>query len=257
MHRLKPKLRSLTRTWHHRPGAAEVAVHEELDRVVPVIAAIRAAGCTVPISVDTRSAAVAQAALDAGATLVNDVSAGAHDPRMLPLVAARGVPFIAMHMRGTPATMTQLTQYTDVVSEVITELGVRMAAAQHAGIPRWLQIVDPGVGFAKTADQSLVLMAELQRIKSELRCPLLIGPSRKRFIAAAGGEQKPQQASIGNSDSNSDLHARDMGTVGAVCSAAERGASIVRVHNVAAAKPALAVVQAIRTSRLSLLRTDT
>eukprot|EP00953_Heterococcus_sp_UTEX-ZZ885_P030328 16031-Heterococcus_DN1.PRE.1 len=166
------------------PGAADVSEAEELQRVVPVIQALRSTGCTVPISIDTRRAAVALAAVSAGASIVNDVSAGTHDAAMLPALATaaelQGVPYIAMHMRGTPATMTSCTKYAnDVVSDVITELARQLAAAEAAGVPRWLLVCDPGVGFAKTAAQSLQLMTQLQRISTELHCPLLIGPSRK------------------------------------------------------------------------------
>jgi dihydropteroate synthase len=175
----------------NRPGAADVSEAEELQRVIPVIQALRSAGCTVPISIDTRSAAVARAAISAGATLVNDVSAGTHDSAMLPALAAapelQGVPYIAMHMRGTPQTMTTCTQYADVVSDVISELASQFAAAEAQGVPRWLLVCDPGVGFAKTAAQSLALMAQLQAVSAALRCPLLIGPSRKRFIGSASG----------------------------------------------------------------------
>src|SRR4051794_26186819 len=128
-----------------RPGAAELSVDEELERVVPVVERIAALG--VQVSVDTRKATVAKAALDAGAHIVNDVSAGTFDPPMLPLVADRGVPIVLMHMRGTPQTMDSLTDYTDVVGEVTASLRARLEAAQASGIGEvWL---DPGLGFAK------------------------------------------------------------------------------------------------------------
>jgi dihydropteroate synthase len=257
----------------NRPGAADVSEAEELQRVVPVIQALRSSGCTVPISIDTRRAAVARAAVSAGASLVNDISAGTHDPAMLPALAAAadmlGVPYVAMHMRGTPQTMTSCTEYAnDVVSDVISELASQLAAAEEQGVPRWLLVCDPGVGFAKTAAQSLAVMAHLQRVSAELHCPLLIGPSRKRFIGAASGaddiSKHTAQLSKASSSSSSSgsgsssgtsgsavaavIHDRDWGTVGAVCSAVERGARIVRVHNVTAVKQAVRVVDAIRNA---------
>jgi dihydropteroate synthase len=216
---------------------------------------------------------VALAAVSAGASLVNDVSAGTHDAAMLPALATaaelQGVPYIAMHMRGTPQTMTSCTEYAnDVVSDVIAELASQLAAAEAAGVPRWLLVCDPGVGFAKTAAQSLQLMASLQRISTELHCPLLIGPSRKRFIGTASGADDiaKHAAQLGRASSSSSsssssstsssggaatvMHERDWGTVGAVCSAVERGSRIVRVHNVAAVKQAVRVVDAIRNAAL-------
>ncbi|CAM9799181.1 unnamed protein product [Ectocarpus sp. 4 AP-2014] len=232
------------------PGAAEVSPEEEISRVVPVIEGIRAAATAggeaaagegddadtigpVTISVDTRRAAVAEAAVAAGADAVNDVSGGTFDPRMLATVARAGVPLVMMHMRGTPQTMTSLTDYGgNVVGEVSQSLEACSRAADIAGVPRWMHVLDPGIGFAKTHSQSLLLMRELDVIAKHVGSPLLVGPSRKRFIGELTSKSDPIQ--------------RDWGTVGACCSAAERGAKLVRVHNVQGAVQALAVSDAIR-----------
>jgi dihydropteroate synthase len=204
-----------------RPGAEEVDVDEEIARTAPVIEAI--APLEVPVSIDTRKATVAKAALDAGASVINDVSAGTNDPAMLALAADRGVPIVLMHMRGTPTTMDSLTDYLDVAIDVRDELMERVAFAKAAGVADTNILLDPGLGFAKTADQSL----ELLRRIGELRAAgyfLVVGPSRKRFI---GGE----------------LTERLGGTLGAVAWCAVHGVDCVRVHDV---KEARAVIDTIR-----------
>ncbi|KAG5182407.1 Dihydropteroate synthase-like protein [Tribonema minus] len=251
-----------------RPGADDVEEAIELERVVPVVAALRAAGVTTPISVDTRRAAVARGAVRAGADLVNDVSGGAHDGAMLAAVAELGVPYVAMHMRGTPKTMTAMTDYADVVGDVTQALSAASARAEAAGVPRWLQVLDPGLGFAKTAPQSVQLLAGLVRVAAATRCPLLVGPSRKRFVGAvAGGSGGAAGGGGGDSSSGSSsgsggssggnaltLEDRDWGTAGAACAAAERGARIVRVHHVRGVKHALRVVDAVRVAEAAALR---
>lgn len=220
-----------------RPGASEVSVQEELDRVVPVIEALREAEFPLPLSIDTRRAHVASAAIDAGASIVNDVSGGTYDPCMLETVAAMGVPFIAMHMRGTSSTMSSMTDYDaagGVVKGVISELGNISSAAKAAGIPKWLHILDPGLGFAKKPQQSLLLLQNLKTISEATRLPLLVGASRKGFIGYCTGVK--------------DASERDWGSVAAACWAVSNGACILRVHNVAATKQAVSVIDAIRNA---------
>lgn len=206
-----------------RPGSVPVPSDEERRRVVPVIAAL--AGVGMPLSVDTRNAATMAAALDAGATVVNDVSALSYDPRALPLVAARGCPVVLMHMRGTPATMTGLTGYGDIVNEVLDELAARVAAAENAGIRRANIAVDPGIGFAKTPQGSVALLRGLSAFRT-LGCPILVGASRKGFIGQLSGVADPAD--------------RAAGSIAAGLYALSQGASILRVHDVAA------MVQAVR-----------
>jgi dihydropteroate synthase len=213
-----------------RPGAAEVPAEEEMRRVVPVVTALRARGCAVPISVDTRKAEVARAALDAGADLVNDVSALA-DPELAALVADRGVPAVLMHMRGTPADMAARAVYGDVVAEVERELSDALARAVARGVRADLVLLDPGLGFAKRAEHSLALVAALPRLRAALGRPLLVGPSRKSFIGAATG------AAVAD---------RLPGTLAAVAACVLGGAEFVRVHDVAPARQAALVAAAIR-----------
>jgi dihydropteroate synthase len=220
-----------------RPGAPDVPADEEVARVAPVIAALRARGVATPISVDTRKAAVASAALDAGADLVNDVSALA-DPELARLVAGRGVPVVLMHMRGTPADMQERAVYGDVVAEVAAELGAALARAEAAGVRADRVILDPGIGFAKTAEQSVALLAALPRLRA-LGRPLLVGPSRKSFIGKVSG------AAIGE---------RLPGTLAAVAACVLAGVEFVRVHDVAAARQAALVAAAIRAATTSAAR---
>ena len=201
-----------------RPGATEVPAEVEIGRVVPVIAGLRAAGVAVPISVDTRKAAVARAALDAGAAIVNDVSALAHDPAMAGVVAAAGVPLVLMHMRATPATMNDAACYTDVVAEVMAELAARVAVAEAVGIPRARLIADPGIGFAKNAAHNLVLLHGVAALH-RLGLPLMVGASRKRFVGSVGGAGEPA--------------ARMPGSVAVALAALAQGVQILRVHDVA------------------------
>jgi dihydropteroate synthase len=207
-----------------RPGASEVGVGEEIARTAPVIEAI--AGRGVPISIDTRKAAVAKAAIDAGASMVNDVSAGTFDEGMLPLVAERQVAVVLMHMRGTPKTMDEQTAYGDVVADVRSELAERVAAAGRAGIDSPNILIDPGLGFAKTADQSRELVRRIDELK-DIGLPLVVGPSRKRFL---GGEL-------------ADRHESTL----AVCAwCASEGVDVLRVHDVGAVRRVVDTIDRVR-----------
>jgi dihydropteroate synthase len=210
-----------------RPGAAPVPVTEEIARVVPVIAGLvkRGAG---PISVDTRKAEVARAALDAGAAVVNDVSGLQYDPGLAAVVARAEAGVILMHMRGTPATMDDLATYAHVAPEVAGELAATAENAERAGIARERIIVDPGFGFAKTAAQNFRLLDELATIVA-LGYPVAVGLSRKRFLGAATGRP---------------VEDRDRATAVACALAWERGARLFRVHDVAITREALALAGA-------------
>ncbi len=210
-----------------RPGAADVPVPEEIARTAPVIAAL-AGGA--PISIDTRKAAVAQAALAAGAALVNDVSAFLHDPAMAGVVAAAGVPVCLMHAQGTPQTMQADPRYDDVLLDVYDHLAVRVAAAEAAGIARARILVDPGIGFGKTQAHNLALLARLSLFHA-LGCPILLGVSRKRFIGTIGQAPEPR--------------ARMPGSVAVALAGVAQGAQVIRVHDVAETRQALALWQAV------------
>lgn len=211
-----------------RPGAQPVSPAEERRRVLPFLEAA-SRRLTVPFSIDTRRAAVARAALDAGAVIVNDVSALQADPAMAVLVAERRAGVVLMHMRGEPATMQQLATYTDTTGEVAAELGVALQRASSAGIAREAIVLDPGIGFAKTAEQSLTLLRELARIVA-LGYPVLVGPSRKSFLGKLLGTPPDQRVE---------------GTIAACVLAFAAGACIFRVHDVEAVRRALTVSQAI------------
>ncbi len=197
-----------------RPQAVEISIETELERVIPVIEAVRSQGLELPISIDTTRAEVAARAIAAGADLVNDVSGAMADPQMLPTVARFGVPIILMHRRGNPRTMQQLTEYQDLVTEVYDFLAERAQVAIAAGV-RAIAI-DPGIGFAKTAEQSLQLLQHLSRLQ-ELGYPILVGPSRKSFIGQILNQPDPRQ--------------RVWGTAAACCGAIAGGADILRVHD--------------------------
>jgi dihydropteroate synthase len=208
-----------------RPGAEDIPADEEIERVVPVIERIK--GLVPRISIDTRKAAVAKEALDAGATIVNDVSGGTHDPAMLPLVAGRGCEVILMHMRGTPQTMDSRTSYDDVVADVRGELAQRIVEARANGIDAKRIWTDPGLGFAKTPEQSL----ELLRRIAEFGPRVVVGPSRKRFVGHVTG---------------AGVEERLAGTLGAVAWCAMQGVEMVRVHDVKEAKDVVRMIEAIR-----------
>lgn len=238
-----------------RPGAAETLLEEELNRVLPVVQALRkdaggsrkdksdsavgviesAQHCNplsyssgrakrciphpseVPISVDTTRASVARAAVAAGADMVNDISGGTFDPEMFAVVAELGVPIVLMHIRGTPATMQQMTNYQDLMGEISEFLSSQIERAIASGIDRSKIIIDPGIGFAKTYDQSLEILQRLPMLHS-LGVPLLVGPSRKSFIGRILNQPDPK--------------ARVWGTAAACCGAIAGGADILRVHDV-------------------------
>ncbi|CAH0493050.1 unnamed protein product [Peronospora farinosa] len=200
-----------------RPGAEPVTEQEELRRVLPVIRGIREKS-KIAISIDTTKANVARQAVDAGANIVNDISAGLNDGAMLGTVAMLRVPIVLMHMRGTPKTMTGLKEYEDVVAEVAEVMSRRVAAAEAAGIYRWNIIVDPGIGFAKARFLNLKLLRKLSVFKKLCQgLPLLVGPSRKGFIGEICGRPEPKD--------------RAWGTAATCCAAIEQGADILRVHD--------------------------
>jgi dihydropteroate synthase len=205
-----------------RPGAAPVDEQEELRRVLPVVARL-AAEAGVPVSIDTSKAGVAAAALEAGATVVNDVAAAA-DPEMFGVVATAGAGLVVMHMQGEPRTMQADPHYDDVVVEVGDFLLDRLAAARAAGIHTASLCADPGLGFGKTAAHNVELLARLGELVARLDVPVLVGPSRKSFIARVLGD---------------DLVARDDGTLATAVWAVDQGARIVRVHDAGAASDAL------------------
>jgi dihydropteroate synthase len=203
-----------------KPGAIPVDVATELARVIPVIRAIRQHPEVrdIPISIDTTKSVVAQAAIAAGADIVNDVSGGEFDSEMFATVAKLGVPYIMMHMRGTPATMQQMTDYEDVVGEIITFFETQIDRAMQSGIDRSDIIIDPGIGFSKTSDQNIALIRQLDKFQS-LDLPLLVGVSRKSFIGRIIEQPDPEQ--------------RLWGTAAACCASIAGGADILRVHDVA------------------------
>ncbi len=198
-----------------RPQAIEVPVEAELSRVLPIIKTLRQE-CQSPISIDTTRAAVAEAAIEAGADLVNDISGGTYDPEMLPTVARLGVPIVLMHLRGTPQTMQKLTDYNDLIGEIYQFLEQRIQAAIAAGIDPAKIAIDPGIGFAKTLSQNLEILRHLQAFCS-LGCPVLVGPSRKSFIGRILDQPDPK--------------ARVWGTAAACCAAIAGGADLIRVHD--------------------------
>ncbi len=212
-----------------RPGAAAVDAGEERRRVVPVVERLRARGFRLPISVDTGKGEVARAALEAGADLVNDVT-GLGDPALAAAVAAAGVPVVVMHMRGTPADMDRRATYADLLGEVAAELRQGMARAAAAGIPEERIILDPGLGFAKTPAQTVELLARVGALRA-LGRPLLVGPSRKRFIGELTGAP---------------VEARLPGTLAAVTACVLAGVELIRVHDVAPARQAALVAAALR-----------
>jgi len=216
-----------------RPGARPVPAAEERRRLLPVLRAVRRA-VAVPLSIDTMKASVAAAALDAGADVVNDVTAGRSDRRMLPLCGRAGVPVILMHMRGTPATMQRVPRYRDVVGEVAAFLARRVAAARAAGIDDDQIVLDPGIGFGKTVGHNLALLAALPRLAA-LGHPLLVGVSRKGFVGQL----------LGGVPVDARLH----GTAAAVALAVAGGARLLRVHDVAEMRQVVTVAEAIARAR--------
>ena len=223
-----------------RPGADRVDAATETARVVPVIRELARAG--VPLSIDTTRAPVADAALEAGAILVNDVSGGLADPGMADVVRAAGCPWILMHWRGHSRHMAELARYTDVVAEVRAELTERVAAAVAAGVDPGRLVLDPGIGFAKNAEHNWALSAHLDELIA-LGYPVLFAASRKsylgRLLAGADGEPRP-------------VDGREAATLATSVLAAAAGAWGVRVHDVRATADALAVWRATGSPRLEV-----
>jgi dihydropteroate synthase len=209
-----------------RPGAEELEADVEVARTAPVIE--RIAGLGVPVSIDTRKAAVAKAAIDAGASLVNDVSGGTFDAGMLPLAADRRVPIVLMHMRGTPKTMDAQTAYGDVIADVRSELASCVDDAIAAGVGPSNVLIDPGLGFAKTAAQSLEIVRRIDELRVD-GLPLVVGPSRKRFI---GG----------------DLADRLEGTLAVCAWLAAHDVDVVRVHDVRQVRRVVDTIGAVKAS---------
>ena len=216
-----------------RPGASPVWEGEERDRVLPVIE--RLAGCGAALSIDSRNASVMEAALRAGAHMLNDVSALAHDPRSLAVAAAASGPVVLMHSRGEPATMQQDPTYDDVLLDVFDALAGRIAACEAAGIDRARLIVDPGIGFAKSLRHNLDLIDGLSLFHS-LGCPLLLGVSRKTFIGALSRGEPPD--------------GRLAGSLAAALAGLDRGGQVLRVHDVAETRQAVAVWQGLRDAAM-------
>jgi len=212
-----------------RPGAATVPEAEEADRVVPVVLGLRRAGCSLPLSVDTRKATVADAALRAGATIVNDVSAGTFDPRLLGVVARHDAGVILMHMKGEPGTMQRAPHYEDVLSEVLGWLLERARVAEAAGVRPDRIVLDPGIGFGKTAAHNETLLRGLEALVATGR-PVLVGASRKSFLGAITGRPAGERLA---------------GSLACVARAREAGAAAVRVHDVAETVDLLAVLARI------------
>ena len=220
-----------------RPGAKAVSEEEELNRLLPVLQELRR-NIQIPISIDTTKSKVAQAALELGAEIINDVSGLANDPELANVVSEFGAGLILMHRRGSPKTMQSLAHYEDVMREVTAELSQSMEVARSRGVSFDQIVCDPGIGFAKTADQNLEVLERLSELK-ELGRPILVGPSRKSFIGAIT-KQEPRD--------------RLFGTVSACVLAFERGARILRVHDVKPVKEALLIAEAVvsRERKVSL-----
>lgn len=216
-----------------RPGALAVGEQLEIDRTAPAIEAL-AKRFGVPISIDTRKSRVAEAALEAGATVVNDVSGLAFDPDLARVAARGGASLVVGHARGTPETMQRAPHYEDVIAEVVDELAASVARAREAGIPDERLAVDPGIGFGKRVADNLALLARPAELRAALGLPVLVGPSRKRFLGELTGDP---------------VEARDRATAAACAVAVFAGADAVRVHDVAGAARAVAVAAALRAAR--------
>lgn len=212
-----------------RPGAETVSERTEITRTAPVIAAIRAFS-DIPISIDTRKAAVAQAALDAGASMVNDVSALTYDPDMANVIARAGVPLCLMHAQGTPQTMQADPRYDDVLLDVYDHLAARIIHAESAGIPRDRIVIDPGIGFGKTTAHNIRLLPGMALFHA-LGCPILLGASRKGFIGV-----------IGNAP---DVADRLPGSLAVALHAVTQGVQIIRVHDTQSTRQAFDLQQAL------------
>ena len=215
-----------------RPGAEPVSEAEELSRLVPVVQEV-CRRVSVPVSVDTTKAAVARQALDAGAAIINDISALLADPAMAGAVAKADAGLVLMHMQGTPQTMQRAPRYGDIVAEVREFLRARMQAAVEAGIAAGQILLDPGIGFGKNLEQNLILLDRLDAFQT-LGRPILVGVSRKAFIGEVLGRRAGD---------------RLLGTAAAVAAAVLRGAGVVRVHDVRAMQDVVRVIDAIQKHR--------
>ncbi len=213
-----------------RPGAVDVPATQEIARTAPVIRALRAEGLHMPISIDTRKAPVARAALEAGADMVNDVSALDYDPDLGALVAGAGVPLCVMHAQGRPQTMQRDPRYDDVLLDVYDHLADRVALAESVGIPRARILVDPGIGFGKTVAHNLALLRGLSLFHG-LGCPVLLGASRKGFIGVIADAQEAAD--------------RAPGSVAVALHGAAQGVQIMRVHDAGQTRQALQLAEAI------------
>jgi dihydropteroate synthase len=217
-----------------RPYSRKVSAEEEIERVVPVIQAL-ARELSIPISIDTFKAEVAQKALAAGAAIINDISSLRFDPNMGQVAAEAEVPVILMHIQGTPADMQNHPTYQDLMGEIIAFLHEAIERAVRAGIRRELLVVDPGIGFGKTFDHNLEIIRDLGRLLS-LQQPILLGSSRKAFIGQILDKEAPE---------------RDLGTMATVAAGILNGAQIVRVHNVAMTLQIVRVMDAIKRGRVA------
>ncbi|TAF99091.1 MAG: dihydropteroate synthase [Oscillatoriales cyanobacterium] len=206
-----------------RPGAAEISLEEEIDRVIPVVQMLRQKAdifSSVPISVDTTRAQVAKAAIEAGADIVNDISGATFDSEMLSTVAQLQVPIILMHIRGTPQTMQKLTDYQDLIGEILDFLESRIVAALDAGIDKSQIIIDPGIGFAKTYNQNLEILRQLPKFRG-LDCPILVGVSRKSFIGHILNQPEAKQRIWAIANSADILRIHDVREMHDVCLVAD------------------------------------
>jgi dihydropteroate synthase len=216
-----------------RPGSAGVPPAEQIERLLPVLTAFRKQSL-LPVSIDTRSAPVAEACLDEGANIINDISAMRHGGRMAGLISHRGCLVILMHMQGTPETMQQQPRYADVVGDILTFFRERLKACACARIPRTRVWLDPGIGFGKTLDHNLDILRRLREFTA-LKCEIVIGVSRKSFLGALTNEPVPEK--------------RVAASVAAALMAVQNGATILRVHDVAEHRAALAAAGAIMPPR--------
>ena len=211
-----------------RPGSKPISVDEELKRVIPVVKAL-VKNIKAPISVDTYKPVVAQAALDGGATIINNIMGTHPNKELLKMIKNYQATIILMHIRGTPATMQQHIIYKNLIREIILDLQKSIEICLEIGIKSDRIIIDPGIGFAKTAEQNLKILNHLSELK-KLKQPILVGPSRKSFIGKI---------------LNKEVHERLIGTIASVCISIIQGAHIVRVHDVAAVKEAVIITEAI------------
>jgi dihydropteroate synthase len=216
-----------------RPGAVDVPAEVEIARTAPILEAL-AKATDAPLCIDTRKAAVAEAALAAGARVVNDVSGLGFDPQLAKVAARHGATLILGHLRGTPRTMQRGIRFDDLLPDVAAELQKSVDAALRAGVPRERLVVDPGIGFGKTAEQNLALLAGIGWLRARLDLPVLVGPSRKSFLGALTGDP---------------VDAREAATDAACAVAVFEGADAVRVHDAAHAVRVAAVAHALRRAR--------